>query len=169
MGKKLEKAAKYDSAAIYYEQAAEIWKQACPQLKGEKRKYFWEKYVESKNRRGGLFDLQGKVDSAALRYLEDVLLQARAWLGENHFQVAASYNNMAVVYDSQGQYTLALEYQQKALQIRIETLGQNHPEVAMSYNNMALVYKNQGQYALALEYHQKALDIRIAILEKNHP
>lgn len=48
LGEKLQKASKLDSAAICYEQAAEIWKNACPEIKGEKRKRFWEGYLKCK-------------------------------------------------------------------------------------------------------------------------
>jgi hypothetical protein len=36
-GKKLQEASKLDSAALCYEQAAEIWYRACPEVRREKR------------------------------------------------------------------------------------------------------------------------------------
>ncbi len=65
--------------------------------------------------------------------------------------VAKSYNNMALVYDEQGDYSKALEYYQLALDIREAKFGKDHPSVATIYNNMALVYDNQGDYYKALE------------------
>ena len=40
--------------------------------------------------------------------------------------VARTYNNMAVVYDSQGHYEKALEYYQKGLDIMIKVVGHDH-------------------------------------------
>jgi tetratricopeptide (TPR) repeat protein len=51
---------------------------------------------------------------------------------------------MALVYKSQGDYTKALEYYEKSLEIELAKLGADHPNVAITYGNMALVYKKQG-------------------------
>jgi hypothetical protein len=52
LGEKLRKASKLDSAALCYEQAAEIWEKACPEIKGEKRKRFF----------GGVFRIKADLD-----------------------------------------------------------------------------------------------------------
>ncbi len=44
-------------------------------------------------------------------------------VGENHVDVAKSYNNIGLVYNSKGDYTLALEYLSKSLEIKINVLG----------------------------------------------
>ena len=80
-----------------------------------------------------------------------------------------SYNNIALVYRSQGEYAKALEGHQKALGIWRAAYGERHPDVASSYNNIAVVYDSQGEYAKALEGHQKALEIRRAVYGERHP
>ena len=70
--------------------------------------------------------------------------------------VAASYNNIGLVYDRQGKYEEALEYYQKSLDIKIRVVGGDHPNVATSYNNIGNVYNRQGQYERALEYYQSS-------------
>jgi tetratricopeptide (TPR) repeat protein len=98
LGEKFGKASKLDSAALCYEQAAEIWEKACPEVKGEKRKRFWEGYLKSKNSRGLVFSREGKLDSAAAYYLQSALQKALPWLGENHLDVADNHNNTGVIY-----------------------------------------------------------------------
>jgi hypothetical protein len=93
LGEKLQKASKLDSAAFCFEQAAAIWENACPEIKGEKRKHFWEGYLKSKNKRGWLFYLQGKTDSLAVLYLQSALQKALPWLSKNHPSAAQSCNN----------------------------------------------------------------------------
>jgi len=63
-----------------------------------------------------------------------------------------TYNNIALVYDNQGEYPKALEWFQKALAICEKVLGKEHPDTAMTYNNIAMVYNNQGDYTKALEW-----------------
>jgi tetratricopeptide (TPR) repeat protein len=69
---------------------------------------------------------------------------------ENHVDVATTYNNIANVYNNQGQNDKALEKYEQALEIRITKLGADHSYVADSYNNIACVYYNQGEYDKAL-------------------
>ncbi len=117
---------------------------------------------------GAFIDTYLAAYDRALSYYQKVLRNAQQY-GENHPDVATSYNNMGLVYDAQGDYAKALEYHNKALKIRLATFGENHPDVATSYNNMGLVYYSQGDYAKALEYYNKALKIWLAIFGENHP
>ena len=59
-------------------------------------------------------------------------------LGENHPDMATSYNNIGNAYCNRGDYDKALEFYQKALKIRFQVLGENHPDVAYSYMVSAL-------------------------------
>ena len=83
--------------------------------------------------------------------------------------MAFTYNNMAVVYDNQGEYDKALKYYEKDLVISLKKLGNDHPDVASTYNNMAVVYDNQGNYDKALEYYEMALDIQLMKLGNDNP
>ncbi|MDZ4723543.1 MAG: tetratricopeptide repeat protein, partial [candidate division Zixibacteria bacterium] len=58
-------------------------------------------------------------------------------------------NNLAGLYNTQGQYALAEPLYKRALEIREKALGPDHPDVALSLNNLAFLYNTQGQYALA--------------------
>ena len=105
----------------------------------------------------------------ALRYYQRALHSAMVQEGEKCEHVATSYNNIGLVYKSQGNYPKALEMLQKALGIWLDVLGANHPDVATSYNNMGSIYDIQGNYPKALEMYQKAFGIWLDVLGANHP
>jgi len=67
------------------------------------------------------------------------------------------------------QYSQALEWHQRSLEIREKVLGFEHPSTASTYNDIALCCKDQGNYYKALEWHQKALDVREKVLGMEHP
>ena len=51
-------------------------------------------------------------------------------LGEDHPEVAASLNNLAVLYRNTGRYAEAEPLYQRSLKIRETKLGTDHPDVA---------------------------------------
>lgn len=69
--------------------------------------------------------------------------------GEDHPDVATTYNNLGNVYQSQGDYAKALEYHEKALRIRLKVLGDGrgtaraHPGLALKrrYSNFIFVFR----------------------------
>jgi tetratricopeptide (TPR) repeat protein len=63
--------------------------------------------------------------------------------------VAASLNNLALLYQSQGRYTEAEPLYLEALDLTKRLLGDNHPSVAASFNNLAFLYESQGRYSEA--------------------
>ena len=71
-----------------------------------------------------------------------------------------SYNNIGLVYNTQGKYEEALEYYQKSLDIEIRVVGGDHPDVATSFNNIGEVYWMKGDQENALVQHQKARRFR---------
>jgi hypothetical protein len=91
--------------------------------------------------------------------------------GQDHPDVAASYNNIANIYDDQGKYEEALEMHTKSLDIKTRMYGvNNHLDVAASYMGLGIVYESLGKYEEALEMHSKSLDIKTRILGgDNHP
>jgi tetratricopeptide (TPR) repeat protein len=89
-------------------------------------------------------------------------------LGEEHPSVAASLNNLALLYDSQGRYAEAEPLYQQALEMTKRLLGEEHPSVATSLNNLAGLYNSQGRYAEAEPLYQQALDIAKQVLGANH-
>ena len=82
------------------------------------------------------------------------------------YKKAEILNILGVSYRDIGDYNKAIEYHEKALEIRINALGENQPEL---YNNLGISYDGLGDYGKAIEYHEKALEIRINTLGENHP
>ena len=104
------------------------------------------------------------------RYLIETALNIKAAIwGAEHPSIADTCNNIAGVYQAQGDYAKALEYYQKNLAICEKVLGVEHPNTGTTYNNIASVYQAQGDYAKALEYFQKDLAICEKVLGVEHP
>lgn len=58
-------------------------------------------------------------------------------------KVAATLNNLAVLYGKRGKYKDAEPLCKRALEIREAVLGKGHPDVAKQLNNLALLCQNQ--------------------------
>ena len=86
--------------------------------------------------------------------------------GENRSDQAISLSNIGMIYNSQGQLDLALDYHQQALAL-FEQMG-NPAAIATSLNNIGFIYDSQGQLDLALDYCQRALALREQV-QKGEP
>ena len=68
-----------------------------------------------------------------------------------------------------GNYTLAMRYLQKALEIAEGSDTVDELETARLYNNIATIYYNMGDLPKALEYSLKALAVSEKLLGTEHP
>ena len=114
------------------------------------------------------FHLQNKYKEAA-NLLNDALAIREKTLGENHPAVAATLNNLAVLYGKRGKYKDAEPLCKRALEIREKVLGSDHPDVAKQLNNLALLCQNQGKYEEVEKYYQRALSIYETKLGQDDP
>ena len=80
-------------------------------------------------------------------------------LGDNHLEVAESYNDLGLIFNKTGQYDTALHYFQKSLEIRHDLLDNKNQYIAESYNNIGIIYNKKGDYNNALYYFEKAGEI----------
>ena len=101
--------------------------------------------------------------------LNDALAIREKTLGENHPAVAATLNNLAVLYGKRGKYKDAEPLCKRALEIREKVLGSEHPDVAKQLNNLALLCQNQGKYEEVEKYYQRALAIYESKLGQDDP
>ena len=69
------------------------------------------------------------------------------------------YNHFGHLKHAEGDYKMAIEYYEKALEIRQKTLPSNHPDLATSYHSIGSVYRSMGEYSKALSFLEKALEI----------
>jgi tetratricopeptide (TPR) repeat protein len=98
----------------------------------------------------------GEVDEAMRLYLS-----ARKMCEEvgDRAGLAATFNNIGMVYDSIGQPAKALEYYNQALPI-LEEVG-NRAGLAATLNNIGAVYRSIRHLQQALEYYNQALAITL--------
>ena len=133
----------------------------------------------SKTREGDLmkadvFDAHGETFSMicqyneAKEYHEKALIIRKKIFGEEHADVATSYNNLGIVYRNLGQYNEAKEHYEKAVIIRKKIFGEEHAAVATTYNNLGIVYQDLGQYNEAKEHYEKAVIINKKIFGEEH-
>lgn len=80
---------------------------------------------------------------------------------ETMYQLARQYNWI-------GEYTKALEFAEKAAEIKRELYGDEHPEYAKCLCNLANYYSNIGDYQKAIEIGTEALVIRKKALGTEH-
>ncbi|WP_242055991.1 tetratricopeptide repeat protein, partial [Nostoc flagelliforme] len=90
-------------------------------------------------------------------------------LGEEHLDVATSFNNLAGLYRNQGRYSEAEALYKTALELSQRLLGEEHPDVATSYNNLAVLYESQGRYSEAEPLYKTALSLWQRLLGEEHP
>jgi tetratricopeptide (TPR) repeat protein len=67
------------------------------------------------------------------------------------------------------EYSKALSFYEKALEIRQSTLPLKHPDFAQSYNNMGGACYKIAEYSKALSSFEKALEIWLLVLPSTHP
>ncbi|WP_048314625.1 CHAT domain-containing protein, partial [Crocosphaera watsonii] len=97
---------------------------------------------------------------------KDALALIKKLLGDEHPDVATSFNNLAGLYRSQGRYTEAEPLYKDALALRKKLLGDEHPDVATSFNNLALLYYSQGKVETALTYFLHSLAVEEKIIQR---
>ncbi|CAF4298029.1 unnamed protein product, partial [Rotaria magnacalcarata] len=66
-------------------------------------------------------------------------------------------------------YSTAITYLQRALQIRENKLPKNHPDLAVTYHSLAKSYIAAHQYDMAMKNAQQAVDIAKEKLPSTHP
>jgi tetratricopeptide (TPR) repeat protein len=72
------------------------------------------------------------------------------------------------MYGNMRQYSKALTYHERGLEILQTTLSPNDPHLAISYDNIGSVYSNMGDYPKALSYFEHAAVILERSSSLNH-
>jgi len=93
------------------------------------------------------------------------LALAEKTVGHNHPETAVTLNNLASLYDKQGQYALAEPLFKRALEI----LDPSDPAVGSTLTNLAILYVNQGRHALSEPLFKDALKIMEKVRGPDHP
>ena len=99
----------------------------------------------------------------------EALSLAQESLGEDHFDTAKSYSNVAYNLDAQGRFGEAEPLHRKALEIKETVLGEEHRSTAVGYNNLASNLQSQRRFNEAEPLYRKALGIRERALGEENP
>ncbi len=81
--------------------------------------------------------------------------------------MAASLNNLALLYKAQGRYAEAAPLYKRALAIFEKVLGLDHPDVARGLENYAVLLRETGRDTEATELEARAKAIRAKHAKEN--
>lgn len=87
-----------------------------------------------------------KVNYEALKIKEEI--------GDHPKSIAYSINNIASIYNKQGDHKKALEFFNKSLEYRLKIA--DNADIADTYLNIGKIYNDRKQYKIALEYFSKS-------------
>lgn len=104
----------------------------------------------------------------ATKLTEAALTLRLRLLGEEHTEVASSYNNLGVLARKQGDYPAARQHYERALDIRRRVLPADHPQLAISLNNLGALENVDGNYVRAAAYFSESLGINQRVNGKSH-
>jgi eukaryotic-like serine/threonine-protein kinase len=102
-------------------------------------------------------------------HMERALELRRRELGPEHRETLTSMNNLAALYEAQGQYEKAERLFTQALDAHRRLLGIEHPDTLKSMNNMAFLYEGRGQYEKAEPMYLQMLEVKRRVLGAEHP
>ena len=106
---------------------------------------------------GNIYEQKGQYKKG-LHYLNNALkIQLKEYQTTDHVDIAASYNNIAIIHCKQKRYTVALQWYTKSLNICKKQSGNTHPHVLNTYNNIATVYYLQNKYTEAIKLYNKVI------------
>lgn len=115
-----------------------------------------------------IYEIQNRHNEALDLFLES-LKAKRALFEENHFEIAATLNNVASLAYRINDLKLS-EYYSRQYLLMLEVLsGPTHPNVASALDNLGLTCHLQKRYEEAAELYQRALDICTNTLGSEHP
>lgn len=77
------------------------------------------------------------------------------------------FNELGLIADEMGEYTLALAYYQKSIEMKQKCLPPNHRLLGVAYNNIGEAQRELGEYFNALSSHKKTLSIKQKTLPAN--
>lgn len=98
----------------------------------------------------------------ALRHMSRALLLLSLSSGPDHPDVAATFINVAMMYQDIGKMDTALRYLQEALKKNERLLGEEHIQTAVCYHALAIAFNCMGAFKLS---YQVYADCKILILE----
>ena len=106
----------------------------------------------------------------ALAYSKEALTIHRKVVGDNHPELAYTYEILGNIYIKRHEYSFALKNFRKALELRSQLQDSNdRNDIANLYSEIGVVYSATKKYGRALDYFNKALLLHNALPEPNRP
>jgi tetratricopeptide (TPR) repeat protein len=90
-----------------------------------------------------------------------VLARKEKTLGPDHLDVAASANDLALLYNCEEKYTEAEPLYKKAIQIREKDLGVQHPDVVRTREIYAVMLHQEGRKANAQKIEMRPVRFQL--------
>lgn len=87
----------------------------------------------------------------------------------NETELAQYFFSFSDILHRLGEHARALEFAQKALDLRMKLHGEEHQNVASSYSSIGSIYSKKKLFGKALEYYEKALNILLKVYGDGHP
>jgi tetratricopeptide (TPR) repeat protein len=103
----------------------------------------------------------------ALQQYRKALVIRERCLGEDHLDVAGSYQNIGESLCQLGDYQGALAAYRESLSILESLLGENHADVASAHSLLGHVLHSQGDFEASMEEYNIALAIREEVFGKS--
>jgi len=116
---------------------------------------------------GNLYRATGKYAQAEEQLMRALAIRQK-YLKENNEWIAASYNDLGLVY-SQIDNDKALEFYEKALAIYEKLHGNDHPKIAIAKTNIGFIYRKLELYGDATNNFESALKTWEKIYPQPHP
>jgi len=116
---------------------------------------------------GNLYRATGKYAQAEEQLMRALAIRQK-YLKENNEWIAASYNDLGLVY-SQIDNDKALEFYEKALAIYETLHGKDHPKIAIAKTNIGFIYRKLELYGDATNNFESALKTWEKIYPQAHP
>ena len=85
----------------------------------------------------------------ALRHMSRALLLLSLSSGPDHPDIAATFINVAMMYQDIGNMNTALSYLQEALKKNERLLGEEHIQTAVCYHALAIAFNCMGAFKLS--------------------
>lgn len=108
--------------------------------------------------------IDNRILTSKIRELKDAERNIRS----NSSEMVIKLEELADLYESQGQHAEAAQLYERLLSIKEKAMGPDHSDLVKSLNNLAGLYKTQGQYALAEPLYKRLLAIREQTLGPDH-
>lgn len=116
---------------------------------------------------GIIYNVTGKTQQAEEQLVKALSIRSEQ-LPEEHELIAATYNDLGLVYTSIDP-EIALDYYDRALAVYEKLHDANHPKIAIANTNLGFIYRELEFYGDAVNSLESALSIWESVYSQPHP